>query len=205
MTRSAALVLVLVTALTISGVVYAMMQPSSDPDPLQLPRDASLAHKLSWALAVHGVVRDALPQLPEASALLVTAHAALESGWGSIGHLSATRDMFNLTAGKAWLAAGKPVLHQENADYEYRADGSRVRIAQDWRKYASLRDAVLDYWEFLGASRYEAQGVRAALERADLQAFTRSLYAGGYYTLPPEQYLSGLLGVLTRIRTGVFQ
>jgi len=70
----------------------------------------------------------------------------------------------------------------ENADWSYRADGSRVRIAQRWRSYPTFRASIEDYWNFINRPKYAA-GI-PSLIAGDLPGFLTALRAGGYFTLP---------------------
>lgn len=175
----------------------------SIPEPTPLPKNATLAQKMLWAAGFFKVVNAALPQLSVASQLMVTAHACYESGWGTLNHLARTKNPFNVTAGDAWIKAGKPIFAQKNADKEYDAAGNVKTIDQNWRVYGSMTDAVKDYWAFLGGQRYEAQAVRSYLMAADVDGFVRALSAARYFTLPVDQYLADFRSVLGRVKSAV--
>lgn len=145
----------------------------------------------------------ALPQLSRAARVLLVAHGAYESGYGSGFAARVCNNPWNITAGSWWLGAGKAVVTQQNADDDYKPDGTKVRIAQTWRQYATKAEALADYWAFLttqNGGRY-APAARA-LERADVSEFVRLLRSGGYFNFPEAGYRSGLstaLGEVDRI------
>lgn len=125
--------------------------------------------------------------------LLIIAHAALESGWGSAVAAQRANNLFNITTGANWK--GEFIL---GPDLEYPGDGGNpVKIEQKWRKYKDDAAAIADYLDVvLQYRRYLP--ARAALLDGDPESFVRLLGpdraaekppVGGYYTLPTTKYL----------------
>lgn len=158
----------------------------------------ALTGKAAFATDMYAAIGDELPALPLASRLIILAHAVYESGWGTARAAVRGRNVFNLTAGSAWRG---PSWSDVGGDLEYGAAGV-TRITQQWRIYGSLREAVRDYWSFLGpnANRGRYVKARAQLEAGNVTAFAHELYAAGYYTLPPEKYAAQLSAVLDTVR-----
>lgn len=183
--RNAALALVLVVAI---GVAVVVAVPPVRDEVLVL------SAKARWVRDMYDAIAAELPQLSPSSRLLVLAHAAYESGWGTAKAARRGHNVFNITAGSAWTG---PAWDDVGGDTEYDAAGNVTRITQRWRIYGSLREAVADYWRFLGpnANRGRYVNARAALERGDLSDFGVKLYAAGYFTLPPQKYVTQLAAV----------
>jgi len=113
------------------------------------------------------------------SADLVSAHAALESGWGQQPLRDAagqnTHNLFGLKAQGGWQGARADALTTE---YE---NGMALKKTEAFRSYPDYASAFGDYARLLqGSPRY-----RAALNTgADAQAFAQGLARGGYATDP---------------------
>lgn len=138
---------------------------------------------------------------PAKTQILVIAHAAYESGWGTLRQAKQAFNVFNLTAGSRWSG---PVM--EGGDTEYSPGKAVKQIVQKWRCYGSLQEAVDDYFHFLEAPRYLP--ARAALLDGDGARFIEWLGPdrshqvpplGGYYTLPTVQYLRGFSAVVAEV------
>jgi len=172
----------------------------------------ALLDRPAWAKHVFDEITAAIPGLSVKSRLIVLAHAAYESGWGQ-GNRAAreANNLFNVTAGSAWKG---DTLLVPNADLSYNtAECQRLgrpvqlqkngkmacRIDQVWRKYPSYREALVDYWDFLGPNQNKGRYVTArnALQAGDLTAFGNALYAAGYFTLPAAEYVKTMQGVFT--------
>lgn len=175
-----------------------------------------LTDKAKWAKYVFDEAGAAIPGASARTKAIIVAHAAYESGWGQIATAAKqANNIFNVTAGSWWLAAKKPTLVEKNGDWSYyKGTGTpppaetpwqkddkgrwRRRIDQVWRKYADYREAIADYWSFLGpdqnGGRY--QPARAALRDGDVATFAQKLYEEGYFTLPPDQYTQQLLAIV---------
>lgn len=152
----------------------------------------------SWTIDMWTAIARALPQLGTEARFIVLAHAAYESGFGRAKAAVRGFNVFNITAGASWKGQSWTDV---GGDTEYDAQGNVRRITQEWRIYPNLDGALADYWQFLGRSRYLR--AREALQRGDVTAFVRELYAGGYFTLPPEKYLAGLAGTLTSVKGAI--
>lgn len=162
----------------------------------------ALTGKAAWAKEVHDAIAAELPGLPLASRMIVLAHAVYESGWGTARAAVRGFNVFNITAGSAWRG---PSWSDVGGDLEYDAAGNVTRITQQWRIYGSLREAVRDYWTFLGptANRGRYVKARAQLELGSVTGFARELHAAGYYTLPPDRYAAQLSAVLDTVRRAI--
>lgn len=152
--------------------------------------------RAKWSLGLYDAVGRVLPQLGPTSKAIIVAHGAFESGYG-VGAGAKCNNIWNITTGKAWMDAGKPWC--PGPDTEYLPDGTVVNIQQKWRSYPSTEAAVKDYWDFLG-SRASLRAARDDLEAGDLSGFVYKLYSAKYFTLPADQYLSRMTGVLNKVQ-----
>ena len=155
---------------------------------------AAVVGRVDWVRQMRAAVDAALPQLGPAARLLIVAHAAYESGWGS-ARAARYFNVFNLTAGSAWSG---PSWVDVGGD----SDGAGNRITQTWRMYSSLQECVADYWHFLGPTANHGRYVlaRAALAAGDVPTFVLELSSAGYFALSPGQYLTGLSTVLEQVK-----
>lgn len=146
-----------------------------------------------------------MPSLSLRSRALLAAWAAHESGWGKGTKQAKVFNIWNLTAGGAWLSAGKPVMGGN--DTEFSAGSSTAKkITQQWRMYGSMDESVADLLQFLSKSGYvnyrEAyaqlvagdenfvttlgvfeRGADGVVMRVENRANT-----AGFYTLPRSEY-----------------
>lgn len=150
---------------------------------------ANAAGGAGWSKTMRDAIKRALPNESDETREIVLAHAAYESGRGA-SFASRYNNPFNLTRTRT---DDRAHIYQGNADWEYKSDGSRVRIGQKWRVYATLEEGIADYWAFIGNSRYG--DARELLEDADQEGFVRALSRGGYFTLPVAQYIAGMNAV----------
>lgn len=173
---------------------------------------------LQWARLVYMGAGEAIPGLSIAGRILLVSHAAYESGWGRQATAArVANNIFNITAGPAWSG---DTFRQKDADWEYyKGTGTpptaatpwsqdsagrwRRRIDQVWRKYATYRDALVDYWGFLGPGQNRGRYVfaRAALEAGNPVLFANELYKAGYFTLPPTTYASAVASIFSTVST----
>jgi flagellum-specific peptidoglycan hydrolase FlgJ len=138
----------------------------------------------------------------DAAARIVAAQAVLETGGGATPAWREGWNFGNVTAGAGWTG---PVV--QAGDLEYRAGTAEpVRIAQRFRKYGSLGEAVSDFVRVLNWPRYRA--AREALMRGDAATYALLLreddprtvaVEGGYYTAPLTEYRAGLLALLEKL------
>lgn len=146
-------------------------------------------------------VAECIRSLPAKTQMLVVAHAALESGWGTTTQARRAFNIFNLSAGSSWHG---PTM--AGGDLEYSADGKVTKITQQWRCYGSFQEAVDDYLHLLQLPRYLP--AHAALMDGDGPRFVEWLGpdrshqvppVGGFYTLPTASYLRGFHAVLAEV------
>ncbi|XAH22437.1 flagellar assembly peptidoglycan hydrolase FlgJ [Xylophilus sp. GW821-FHT01B05] len=145
-----------------------------------LARIAPWAHEAAQSLGV--------------SADLVSAHAALESGWGRrpLRHADGTdsHNLFGIKAGAGWQGGVAEVLTTE---FE---QGASVKKTEGFRSYPDEASAFRDYARLLSSK----PAYRAALQAGDdAQAFAKGLAQGGYATDP--DYAAKLARVARQLRT----
>ena len=110
---------------------------------------------------------------------LVSAHAALESGWGQRqlrkANGESSHNLFGIKAGGSWNGAVN-----ESATTEY-VGGAAIRTRERFRSYPDAGAAFRDYAQMLiDNPRYKgALGVGG-----DARAFAQGLARGGYATDP---------------------
>lgn len=154
-----------------------------------------LKNKAEWAKFVFAEVTALLPQLSVKSRAMIVAHAALESGWGQSRSMNkGTNNLFNITAGSQWKGA-------KIVDVGGDTDAAGKSITQTWRVYPSYRDAIRDYWDFLGPNQNGGRYLpaRQALEASDVGGFVQKLYAARYFELAPDKYLALYSGVVDSV------
>ena len=110
---------------------------------------------------------------------LVSAHAALESGWGQrplrAGDGAATHNLFGIKAGAGWDGATS-----DSATTEY-VNGAALKTRERFRAYPDAASAFDDYARML----LENPRYRGALNTgSDAHAFAQGLARGGYATDP---------------------
>jgi flagellar protein FlgJ len=167
-----------------SQAANALVGDSGDASPDQ---QAFLQSIAPWAKEA----ADKLGVAPE----LVSAHAALESGWGQRplknGDGSSTHNLFGIKAGKSW--AGDVA---ESATTEY-VGGAALKTSARFRAYPDQASAFRDYAQML----IDNPRFRGALGAgSDAHAFASGLAKGGYATDPAyAAKLSRLAGRLQGI------
>jgi len=124
---------------------------------------------------------------------LVSAHAALESGWGqrplknSDG--SSSHNLFGIKAGKSWQG---DVLDAGTTEY---VGGAAVKTSARFRAYPDQASAFRDYAQML----IDNPRFRGALGTgSDAHAFASGLAKGGYATDP--SYASKLQRLATKLQ-----
>ena len=164
----------------------------------------------AWMAELESDLSRVASALPHQARRLLALQAALESGYGT-ATASKAHNLWNLTAGsdgsqtlRRYLDAGGRVLREENADWEYAKPGAplvgqgwqkdgkgrlRKRIAQNWRSYATRDAAILDYAQ-QWMHRRDYGDVLSALLAGDVARWCYELHRVGFFTLPPEEYLS---------------
>lgn len=130
------------------------------------------------------------------SKIIIVAHGAFESGWGTGTAAKLGHNYFNITSGPSWKS--EVVL---GPDTEYDKTGKVKDITQRFRKYPSDRAAVTDYLSFLSkqnGGRYAK--AYAALIAGKMEDFIRELSIAGYFTLPVAQYQDRMVKVADSVR-----
>ncbi|NNG24310.1 glycoside hydrolase family 73 protein [Telluria aromaticivorans] len=124
---------------------------------------------------------------------LVSAHAALESGWGQRplrnGSGESSHNLFGIKAGSKWEGAVS-----ESATTEY-IGGAAIKTRERFRSYPDAGSAFRDYAQMLADNpRYKgALGVGN-----DAKAFAQGLAKGGYATDPA--YAAKLTRLATKLQ-----
>ena len=136
--------------------------------------------------------REAAAQLGVAPEL-VSAHAALESGWGQrplkLAGGATSHNLFGIKAGGRWDGAVS-----ESATTEY-VGGAAIKTRERFRAYPDASAAFRDYVQML----IENPRYKGALNvGSDAQAFARGLAKGGYATDPA--YASKLARLATQLK-----
>ncbi|MDN4035982.1 glycoside hydrolase family 73 protein [Massilia sp. YIM B02443] len=126
---------------------------------------------------------------------LVSAHAALESGWGQrplrAGDGAATHNLFGIKAGAGWDGATS-----DSATTEY-VNGAALKTRERFRAYPDAASAFDDYARML----LENPRYRGALNTgSDAHAFAQGLARGGYATDPA--YAAKLAKVAASLQGG---
>lgn len=124
---------------------------------------------------------------------IITAHGAMESGWGSSKAFTQGNNPFNLTR----LNDVSGAIVQGN-DVEF-DKGEMKRITQRFAAYSSLEDAVVDYVGFIKHSRYA--DAYECLCLGDVDAYFTRLQAGHFFTLPMKQYMAAINSCLTTVKS----
>ncbi|MBK1616481.1 hypothetical protein CKO44_23855 [Rubrivivax gelatinosus] len=155
-----------------------------DAAPLDAERERFVAE-------VAPLAREAGARLGVAPEIL-TAQAALESGWGRRPLRGAdgadSHNLFGIKAGGSWNGA-----RLSAATTEYDADGAHATV-ESFRRYDSSADSFRDLTRLLQTPRY-----RAALGTGDdVAAYAAGLVQGGYATDP--RYADKLGAVVQRLR-----
>jgi len=109
---------------------------------------------------------------------VVSAHAALESGWGQLPLRKGgadTNNLFGIKAGGSWQGA---VAAATTTEYE---QGAMLKKTERFRSYPDTASAFRDYADMLSSNpRYQA----ALNTGSDARAFATGLARGGYATDP---------------------
>lgn len=125
--------------------------------------------------------------------LLLTAQAALETGWGKFvirdGSGTSTHNLFNIKADSRWSGERAQV---NTLEYQ---NGVAVKERAQFRSYGSFAESFLDYVAFLKNNpRYEQS---LAVAGAD-EEFVAGLQRAGYATDP--QYAQKVLTIAQQLR-----
>jgi hypothetical protein len=163
---------------------------------------------------LYAAVDAELPNLPTKSKVIIVAQALHESGWNKGRAALNANNWWNITAGPAWKG---PTFLAIDGDRSYEtSDCTRLKrpmtfkdekgrsyckIDQLWRKYATLNEAVRDYWDFLGPNQNRGRYLvaRTALEAGDATAFVRELKKAGYYTADQTEYTTAINNLVSSV------
>lgn len=131
--------------------------------------------------------------LPTTARQIITAHGAMESGWGASQAFKLGNNPFNVTRphdSSARIITGNDVEFDK---------GEMKRIIQRFAAYESLNAACSEYVKFIQHPRYE--GALELLNAGDAAAYFTYLGKCGFYTLPVKTYLSAVLSCLNVVQT----
>ena len=145
---------------------------------VQAPVGADTPEQQAFLESIAPWARQAADQLGVAPEL-VSAHAALESGWGrhplKNGNGEPSHNLFGIKAGGSWEGAVN-----ESATTEY-VGGAAIKTRERFRSYPDAGAAFNDYARTL----IENPRYKDALNTgSDAHAFARGLARGGYATDP---------------------
>lgn len=135
-------------------------------------------------------------------AILITAQAALESGWGA---KAKGNNLFGIKAGKGWAGETIKILTTE---YGTRpnvpaanivsstptAKGTKWTIWDNFRKYNSIADSIADHANFLRSNTRYA----AALKTTNPATVAKEIAKAGYSTAP--DYYNMLLTMMNSVQ-----
>lgn len=124
----------------------------------------------------------------EKAASIIASQAALESGYGGTKAYKLGFNFGNMSKG-SWKGETIP-----GGDLEYDAQGNVKKIAQEWRKYGSLDEAMTDFFRW--CKQWKDGSVIAALKSGNPNNFAYALREKKYYTAPLAEYQAGIAKVL---------
>lgn len=153
---------------------------------------ADEAARRAFVAELDAAIRRVAPGYARAARIMVIAQAAFESGWGKTRMYREGFNPFNVIRSSS--DPGQVIV---SGDQECKPDGTCRPITQRFAKYGSLDEAVGAYLRLLGALRYKDALVK--LERADVEGFIVTLYAGGYFTLPVQKYLASFKDMIRSV------
>jgi hypothetical protein len=206
----AALALVFAKRKTITGTAQTVIEETRETVKDVIENLTGITDKYVIAKSLYKAIDSELPTLPRASKLMIMAQAITESGWNIGRAAKNANNWWNVTAGSSW---GGEVWVDVNGDKSYTVENCRrlnrpmsyedskgrkyCKIDQTWRKYATINDAVKDYWALLSWTKYAA--AKQALVAGDTETFVSELRKAGYYDAPLEDYRSLVFGILGSI------
>lgn len=131
---------------------------------------------------------------PESTAQFVTAHAALESGWGRSLMTQRAKNAFGVKATKSWTGETYTTKVEE-----YREDGkTKYKTTATFRVYPSYEASIRDYLRLVTeASRYKTAA--NSLRNAD-ENYMEELARGGYLRKNPAETGRQWKNALSRVR-----
>lgn len=182
-----------------NGDPAGFAQPSLTPDARMLRARVEPAAASADTPAQQEFIDSIAPWAREAgemlgvSPALVSAHAALESGWGQrplkAQDGASSHNLFGIKAGAGWNGA---VAQSETTEYVH---GAALKTSAAFRAYPDQASAFRDYAQLL----LENPRFRGALGAGnDARAFADGLAKGGYATDP--HYAAKLQSVAARLQ-----
>ena len=180
------------TALSAEGAMWRARATGLIHGETETPAGASTPEQQAFLDSIAPWAQEAAAQLGVAPEL-VSAHAALESGWGKhplkTGDGAASHNLFGIKAGANWDGAAS-----ESATTEYVA-GAAIKTRDRFRAYPDAGAAFRDYARTL----IENPRYKDALNvGSDAHAFARGLARGGYATDPA--YATKLARLATKLQ-----
>lgn len=154
--------------------------------------DAAEVARRAFVAELDAAIRRVAGGYSRAARVTILAQAAFESGWGKTRMYREGFNPFNITRSSS--DPGQVIV---SGDQECKPDGTCRPITQRFAKYANLDEAVGAYLRLLSATRY--RDALAKLERGDVEGFITTLYAGGYFTLPVQQYLTSFKAMIRSV------
>ncbi len=206
----AALALIIAKRKTVETVAETAIEKTEEAVKQIIENLTGITDKYVIAKSLYTAIDSELPTLPRASKLMIMAQAITESGWNIGRAAKNANNWWNITKGSGWTGA---VWVDVNGDKSYTVETCKrldrpmsfedsagrkfCKIDQTWRKYATINDAVRDYWSLLSWTKYAA--AKQALLAGDTETFVSELRKAGYYDAPLEDYRSVVFGILGSI------
>lgn len=129
----------------------------------------------------------------DAQAWTCICQAALESGWGTAGTMTAANAYFGIKATPAWVKAAKygGLVYSSKTREVY--SGKSVTITDTFRAYRSSTDSIRDYFDLLELPRYSE-----SLKAGNVSECITAIKNGGYATDP--NYISSINSIFKAYR-----
>ena len=153
---------------------------------------ADEAARRTFVAELDAAVRRVAGGYSRAARVMIIAQAAFESGWAKTRMYRQGYHPININ--RASADPGQVIV---SGDQACTPDGACRPITQRFAKYGSLDEAVGAYLRLLAAPRYKDALLK--LERGDVEGFITTLYAGGYFTLPVQQYLASFKDMIRSV------
>lgn len=183
------------------GSTTVLLPPALDPV-YKVANDVKVAFISSMMQVADGLT--AYRNLRLESKLMIMAHAALESGWGTNKPTRLANNPFAVTAcGRdaypcsAWSG---PVIKSEDAECRPAGSTSCTPVVQTWRQYGSFTDAIADYLKMIsGFTRYKSTSWPLLVQGN--HAYATQLGVDGYYTAPRARYQDKFNRLLAEVKS----
>jgi len=163
-----------------------------------MPRSTSPslpATRKEFAQAVMAALSRVIPNAPSATRILITAHAAFETGWGRTSGFVKGNNLFNIT--RLPTDPAPIIMGPDSECPPGTTDLSQCRkITQRFAAYPSIDASISHYLSFINRTKFGDAYSRLMAGRVD---FVGPLGKGGYYTLPIPTYLSTIKSVFNQV------